>query len=140
MEEILSSPTAPGAGPQAARSRRIWAQVSRASRSNTIFFPTGGAKLTPENEAYLDRVADYLIKHEKAELELRGYSDSVGSWSVNLRLSGVRCGVVRDHLVARGVENWRLTLEAFGEADPIASNSTSRGRAMNRRVELIPIR
>ena len=106
----------------------------------TIFFPTGGAKLTPENEAYLDRVADYLIKHEKAELELRGYSDSVGSWSVNLRLSGVRCGVVRDHLVARGVENWRLTLEAFGEADPIASNSTSRGRAMNRRVELIPIR
>ena len=106
----------------------------------TIFFPTGGGKLTSENEAYLDRVADYLIEHEKAELELRGYSDSVGNWSANLRLSGVRCGVVRDYLVARGVENWRLTLEAFGEADPIASNSASRGRAMNRRVELVPIR
>jgi len=74
------------------------------------------------------------------ELELHGYSDNVGKWAVNLRLSGKRCGVVRDYLVERGAENWRLTLEAFGEADPIASNDTAKGRSRNRRVEFKPVR
>ena len=50
-----------------------------------------------------------------------------------------RCGAVRDHLVAGGVEDWRLTLEAFGEADPVADNATRAGRRANRRVELAPL-
>ena len=38
-----------------------------------------------------------------------------------------------------GIEDWRLTLEAFGEDEPVASNSTREGRRMNRRVELAPL-
>ena len=106
----------------------------------TLFFPEGGVLMTAADRSYLDDVAAYLVANPDTELELHGFSDSVGNWADNLRLSGKRCGVVRDYLVRRGVENWRLTLEAFGEGNPIASNETAAGRARNRRVEFKPVR
>lgn len=104
-----------------------------------ISFGSGGSRLGAAARAILDEVAAYLRSHPEVELSLRGYSDSVGSQRANLHLSGRRSGVVRDYLVARGVDDGRLTLEAFGEADPIADNTTAAGRRANRRVELAPL-
>jgi len=104
-----------------------------------ISFAFGGAVLSELDQAYLDEVADHLASHPEIELELRGYSDSVGSKSSNLRLSGKRCGVVRDYLTAKGVAANRLILEAFGERNPAFSNNTEKGRRANRRVDLVPV-
>lgn len=107
--------------------------------ARTIHFSSGGTTLSNESRAALDEVAAYLLAHPKVELSLRGYSDSVGDRRANLRLSGRRSGVVRDYLVARGVDDERLTLEALGEADPVAPNATAVGRRANRRVVLSPL-
>ena len=123
-----------------AESAKEPAVTETAFEFRTVFFEQGGVTLTAADRLYLDRVAAHLIANPNMELELHGYSDNVGKWAVNLRLSGKRCGVVRDYLVERGAENWRLTLEAFGEADPIASNDTAEGRSRNRRVEFKPVR
>ena len=104
-----------------------------------VSFAFGGVKLSALDRAYLDEVAAYLASHPEIELELLGYSDSVGSKRSNLRLSGKRCGVVRDYLTARGVAPERLILEAFGERNPAFSNATEQGRRANRRVELVPV-
>ena len=105
----------------------------------SISFASGGAELTAEARALLEQVAWHLQQDPTLEIEVRGFTDSLGERRDNLRLSGKRCGVVRDYLVGHGIEDWRLTLEAFGEDDPVASNSTRKGRRMNRRVELLPV-
>ena len=105
----------------------------------SISFASGGAELTADARAHLDQVARNLQQDPNLEIEVRGFTDSTGDRRDNLRLSGMRCGVVRDYLVERGIEDGRLTLEAFGEDDPVASNSTREGRRMNRRVELVPV-
>ena len=101
-----------------------------------LFFPSGAAGLTARDSTYLEGVAQYLLHNEDAELEVLGHSDNLGTWQQNLRLSGRRCGAVRDYLVSLGVDHSRLILEAFGERQPIAANDTPQGRAKNRRVEL----
>jgi OOP family OmpA-OmpF porin len=71
---------------------------------------------------------------------LKGYTDSVGPASYNLKLSEMRAKAVAKALEERGIDASRLTAKGFGESNPIASNDTPEGRAKNRRVEvdLIP--
>ena len=109
------------------------------STSQVVSFATGGASLSPAARSALGQVLDYLLANPQVQLSVRGYSDSVGGWNANLRLAGRRSEAVRDFLVAGGVEAWRLTVEALGEADPVGDNSTRMGRRANRRVELVPM-
>jgi outer membrane protein OmpA-like peptidoglycan-associated protein len=45
---------------------------------------------------------------------------------------------VRDYFIKQGVAPARVRAKGFGETNPVASNDTVEGRAMNRRVELHP--
>ena len=103
-----------------------------------VRFPNGGYALTRDAQVCLRRVAVHLDRTRGLTLLLRGYSDSVGSARSNWRLSGQRCSAVADYLVGQGIAPKRLILEALGEQDPTAPNTTRLGRAQNRRVELIP--
>jgi OOP family OmpA-OmpF porin len=53
-----------------------------------------------------------------------------------LKLSQRRADAVLKALIKKGVAADRITAKGYGEADPVASNSTKEGRAQNRRVEL----
>ena len=48
-----------------------------------------------------------------------------------------RAGAVRDYLVSQGVPQPGISAAGYGKADPVADNSTSAGRAENRRVQLV---
>ena len=61
---------------------------------------------------------------------------NVGSDNWNIGLSLRRAYTVRDFLIAQGVAPERITARGYGPNDPIASNATPEGQAMNRRVEL----
>jgi OOP family OmpA-OmpF porin len=74
----------------------------------------------------------------KAKLKIEGYTDSIGSESYNLELSRKRAQAVADYLISQGIDNGRLQVIPMGESNPIASNKTAEGRAMNRRVEMTP--
>lgn len=104
-----------------------------------VNFATGSADLTENAKRILYQVAESLIANEDIEIEIRGYTDSVGSASNNLSLSQRRAESVRNYLVQNGVTFSRLRAIGYGEANPIASNATPDGRAKNRRIEFYRI-
>ena len=83
-------------------------------------------------------VLDELARNTDAALRMNviGYTDSTGSDAVNRPLSLDRAESVRDYLVGRGVTPSRIVVDGRGASDPVASNDSESGRAMNRRVEI----
>ena len=81
--------------------------------------------------------ANFLLKNRGSFVRIVGYTDSVGSAISNMRLSRARANAVVEALIRRGVSPVRLCAEGRGESMPIASNKTSYGRAMNRRIEAV---
>jgi outer membrane protein OmpA-like peptidoglycan-associated protein len=104
--------------------------------SRGITFDFGGARLTPGDLALLRQVAAVLARAPKISATLSGYTDSWGTAAVNVPLSRERAQAAENYLAARGVTASRMTTRGLGAADPVASNSTSAGRAANRRVGL----
>ncbi|MCU0562119.1 MAG: OmpA family protein [Desulfobacterales bacterium] len=70
--------------------------------------------------------------------EVSGFTDSTGSEAHNQRLSEARAKAVCDYFIKQGIAPEHVRAKGFGETNPVASNDTLEGRAMNRRVELHP--
>ena len=104
-----------------------------------VTFETGSATLTAGSITILDNVYQSLIDHPEVEIEIRGYTDAVGSAATNLDLSQRRADSVMDYLINRGIDFNRLRAIGYGEANPIAPNDTPEGRAQNRRIEFLHI-
>lgn len=101
-----------------------------------IYFESNQVEFTPDSKAALERVARMLKENPEVRVEIRGYTDSAGSFENNLILSKNRAGIVKAHLVrAYGVDPDRLEFKGHGESDPVGDNRTRDGRALNRRVE-----
>jgi len=83
------------------------------------------------------RVIQILKEMPEIHVQIVGYTDDVGSAQYNLILSVRRAEAVRDYISARGVDAARLSTAGRGESQPLVSNSTPEGRAVNRRVEFV---
>jgi len=68
-----------------------------------------------------------------AHRQVRGFTDSTGSEAHNQRLSEARANAVRDYFIKQGIAPARVRAKGFGQSNPVASNDTVEGRAMNRR-------
>ena len=84
----------------------------------------------------LDSVAQVLYKFTDTRLTVTGHTDSTGSRDYNYNLSDRRANSVANYLASVGIDQSRLITQGVGPDQPIASNDTEQGRAMNRRVEL----
>lgn len=84
----------------------------------------------------LDSVVRVLVKFDKTELNVDGFTDSTGSFEYNQQLSERRAARVGDYLGHSGVDPLRINARGYGERYPVADNSTADGRAQNRRVEI----
>jgi outer membrane protein OmpA-like peptidoglycan-associated protein len=100
-------------------------------------FASGHASLKPEARQHMGRLIQFVKSRPNAPILIQGYTDSTGAPAANKKLSLQRAQAVRTALVAAGVNAARMSTKGMGDADPVASNSTSDGRAMNRRVVLI---
>lgn len=100
------------------------------------FFPND-ATVVESWEPMIDSLATYMLQNERLEVLLRGYSDNTGTEAYNLGLSRQRAVEIKKRLVARGVSEYRIEIEAKGTADPIGDNSTYEGRIANNRVAII---
>ena len=87
----------------------------------------------------LDQVATVLQSCPDLTVDIQAHTDITGTDAFNVSLSEARASSVSDYLVHRGIARDRLATEGFGSSQPIASNETGTGRALNRRAEL-PIR
>lgn len=105
-----------------------------------INFDFNSSKLSDHIQGYLSRLAIFLNEYPQYNVELLGHTDGVGNVEANMALSNRRCNAVRNHLVKCGVDPKRLTLQGFGMSSPMASNDTDKGRALNRRVELLLVK
>jgi len=77
-----------------------------------------------------------LNEYPTAKFSVEGHTDSVGSNSLNQKLSESRALSVKEFLVSKGIDAFRLSAIGYGEDKPIATNNTSKGRTENRRVEI----
>ncbi len=104
-----------------------------------VTFETGKAEITPESEKILQRALNTLKAYPDMKVEIRGYTDNVGSASSNLKLSQRRADAVRNWLIRKGIEPSRVFAKGYGESNPIATNNTPEGRRLNRRIEFVKI-
>jgi OOP family OmpA-OmpF porin len=71
---------------------------------------------------------------------LAGHADSTGTEKYNHDLSLKRAKAVRKYLLKRqGIAPERIDIQAYGENEPVASNNSEKGRAFNRRVDMIGV-
>lgn len=101
-----------------------------------VNFAYNSAQLLPGAERVMNDAAETLRRNPSISVEVAGHTDSDGAAAYNESLSDRRARSVRDYLAARGVPMNRMTVRGYGESDPIASNATKEGKAMNRRVVL----
>jgi outer membrane protein OmpA-like peptidoglycan-associated protein len=84
----------------------------------------------------IKNVADFMAQYPQTTTVVEGHTDSVGTDAYNQGLSERRANAVRDVLVNQyGLAAERVNAVGYGETRPVADNSTSEGRAINRRVE-----
>jgi len=107
-------------------------------RLKTIQFPVGQEVIMPENYALLSKVQQAIGVFAQPDVVVEGHSDSTGLEATNLELSQRRAEAVRQYLVAnRTLPAEKLRAVGFGSARPLASNQTTEGRAVNRRIDLV---
>ncbi len=104
---------------------------------NDMLFDSGRADLKPAANRTVLKLVQFLQMNGQRTVRIEGYSDSDGDVQENLQLSRDRAQAVADTLVDLGVDVKRLQVMGYGDAFPIAENATERGRAQNRRVEIV---
>jgi outer membrane protein OmpA-like peptidoglycan-associated protein len=102
-----------------------------------VLFDTARASLNPGAAMKLDRLASFLNEHPDRRVQIEGFTDSVGGDAYNQDLSERRAEAVKAALTIRGIDPSRIATEGYGKAYPVASNSDSGGRQLNRRVEVV---
>ncbi len=99
-----------------------------------VSFELGKSYLTSESFPELNKLSQYLFRHSNFVIRINGHSDNSGSKRKNLRLSEERARAVFEYLITKGVQN-KMYYLGYGDAVPVADNSTDEGKAKNRRVE-----
>jgi outer membrane protein OmpA-like peptidoglycan-associated protein len=107
-------------------------------RTATVNFRVGSAVLSPQAKAMLDEIATQAKGERGFVIEVRGFASADGSASFNDRLSERRADAVVRYLAQQHEIPLRRIILPFGygEAIPVADNSTREGRIQNRRVEV----
>ena len=109
---------------------------------NTILFDSGKASLKSATSAELDHILSVLKqKYPSKEVDIVGHTDTdpiqKSPWKDNWELSAQRALSVARYLIQRGIPERQVRASGCGPARPVASNSTSAGKARNRRVEIV---
>jgi len=100
-----------------------------------ITFATGSAIIEASAAGAIDKIAEVMKECADVRMEIAGYTDSQGPEEMNQALSKNRARAVLTALLMRRVLTTNLTATGYGEADPIADNTTEEGREANRRIE-----
>ena len=101
-----------------------------------VNFDFDKSEIRPDASVILDEAASILSGKPDVQIRVEGHTDATGPEAYNQGLSERRADSVRKFLVEKGIGEARLTSVGFGESNPIATNDTREGRALNRRVEL----
>lgn len=130
-----------------ARATRLEAQLAELSARQTdrglvitlndVMFGIDLANLNPDGMRTAQKLADMLQQNPQRTVLVEGFADSTGSTEHNQNLSERRAGAVQTALLGMGIARGRIAARGYGEAYPIATNTSEANRQMNRRVEIV---
>jgi OmpA-OmpF porin, OOP family len=100
-------------------------------------FQFASAQLTPESIGTLDQVAAILRAYPSATIRVESYTDGMGTPASNLDLSRDRSETVKGLLGGKGIDPTRVATAGLGQENPVASNDSEAGRALNRRTDIV---
>ena len=120
---------------------RLQGAIKYTVNSDLLFAP-GSWQMRPQGQQVIANLAKKLAPTQKNHLLVSGYTDNAPIGEAlrregvasNQELSQKRADAVMEYLVSQGVKPDLVSAQGFGDASPVASNSTAQGRASNRRV------
>lgn len=101
-----------------------------------ILFDVDSYQLKVETKRQLTDFAQTLNKYEDTDIRVEGHADATGPDEYNRKLSNRRAAAVGSFLESQGVKTSRVDEQGYGEAQPVADNTTEAGRSKNRRVDV----
>jgi outer membrane protein OmpA-like peptidoglycan-associated protein len=99
-----------------------------------VLFRTGSAEITPDIAHQIQVLAQAVSKSPELKIRVDGYADPRGTIDTNMKLSQDRADAVRDLLLASGISDEALEVNAYGKSQSTAQDSD--GYALERRVRL----
>lgn len=120
----------------------ITSQYVTLTLNGSVLFNSGRAEIKKDASVFIDKLGDVLKGYDDNLIEIRGYTDSVpvsasNKYADNMELSQARAYSVYKFLVNnKHMSEDSLECSGRGEQEPVASNDTDEGRALNRRVEI----
>ena len=122
----------------AANANELAARIANVGHAPVyIHFDTNQATLKPQAATAVQQIVALMKASPDWKLTIEGHTDDVGQAADNQNLSQARAEAVLKAVVAQGIDASRLTAAGRGAGQPVASNRTEEGRALNRRVELV---
>ncbi|MES2818396.1 MAG: OmpA family protein [Pseudomonadota bacterium] len=102
-----------------------------------VLFDAGRAELKNDANRTVLKLVQFLQLNPRRTVRIEGYTDGQGDAQENLELSRSRAQLVADVLLDLGIDEERIEVQGLGESYPMADNASRRGRAQNRRVEVV---
>ena len=126
-----------------AQASRLQSAIKYTVNSDLLFSP-GGWEMRAEGKELIAKFASKLAPTQQNKLLVNGYTDDapIGpelkkkGVTTNEALSQKRAETVMEYLISQGVKADLVSAHGYGDANPVAPNTTAKGRAQNRRVEL----
>lgn len=110
---------------------------NKAGYLKTIYFDYRSAQITAESKKVLDENVVFLVANTSVELQIEGHADERGSAQFNLSLGEKRAKSVHDYLVARGVDDKKLSVISIGKERPISFGHDEESWSKNRRANFV---
>jgi len=105
-----------------------------------LHFVTNQSNIQEKYYKSLNKVVTILKDNPFLNAEIQGHTDNRGSNNYNQKLSERRAKEVAGYLIKRGIRASRISYVGYGYDLPIATNKTEEGRALNRRVQIKPMK
>jgi chemotaxis protein MotB len=107
-----------------------------------MLFTAETEQFLPAGFHTLNQLKELFLIQSLQTIHIRGYTDDSplppgARFKDNWELSALRAAHVLRHLLAQGIEPWRLTATGFGELEPLFPNTTEENRSKNRRIEFM---
>lgn len=115
--------------------------MARLGAVSKVHFEAGGASPMLKSYPLLNDLATVAHQCPNTNIIIGGHTDSEGDREFKLRLSLARAEAVEQFFYLAGIRAERMQVVAYGDSQPIASNTTAEGRAVNRRItfDVLPI-
>ncbi|WP_299214186.1 OmpA family protein [uncultured Dokdonia sp.] len=108
--------------------------------TNNILFESASATLKDSSFSIIREIATVLEENPEVNIKIIGHTDADGPDDGNRTLSRKRAEAVKNMMTtAYGIDSARILTDGMGESQPIAPNTTTDGKALNRRVEFIKL-